>query len=97
MHQDHSESALVRNAGSPIISISLGDTCLFRFGNNQTKGTPYQDIELRSGDLFVFGDRARMAYHGVLKIYPGTAPQALALKQGRLNITIRETGLIAAI
>ncbi len=56
MHQDRSEWALVRNAGSPIISISLGDTCLFRFGNNQTKGAPYQDIELRSGDLFVFGD-----------------------------------------
>ncbi|MBA2750586.1 MAG: alpha-ketoglutarate-dependent dioxygenase AlkB [Tatlockia sp.] len=97
MHQDRSESALVRNAGSPIVSISLGDSCIFRFGNNQTKGALYQDIELRSGDLFVFGSVSRMAYHGVLKIYPGTAPQALALKQGRLNITIRETGLIAAI
>lgn len=95
MHQDRSEAAIVRNAGSPIISISLGDSCLFRFGNNQTKGAPYHDIELRSGDLFVFGDGDRMAYHGVLKIYPGTAPQALAIKQGRLNITIRETGLVA--
>ncbi len=79
MHQDRTESALVRNAGSPIVSISLGDTCLFRFGNNQTKGTPYQDIELRSGDLFVFGSVSRMAYHGVLKIYPVTAPQALVI------------------
>lgn len=95
MHQDRSEAAIVRNVGSPIISISLGDSCLFRFGNNQTKGAPYQDIELRSGDLFVFGARDRMAYHGVLKIYPGTAPQALGMKQGRLNITIRETGLVA--
>ncbi len=96
MHQDRSESALVRNVGSPIVSISLGDSCLFRFGNNQTKGSPYQDIELRSGDLFVFGSVSRMAYHGVVKIYPGTAPQALAIKHGRLNITIRETGLVAA-
>lgn len=95
MHTDRSESALVRNAGSPIISISLGDTCLFRFGNNQSKSAPYQDIELRSGDLFVFGGSDRMAYHGVLKIYPGTAPQKLGIKQGRLNITIRETGLVA--
>lgn len=94
MHQDRSESAIVRNAGSPIVSISLGDSCLFRFGNSQTKGAPYQDIELRSGDLFVFGGRERMAYHGVLKIYPGTAPQVLGMKQGRLNITIRETGLV---
>lgn len=95
MHQDRSEAAIVRDAGSPIISISLGDSCVFRFGNNQTKGAPYQDIELKSGDLFVFGSHERMAYHGVLKIYPGTAPQGLAIKQGRLNITIRETGLVA--
>lgn len=76
-------------------SISLGDSCLFRFGNNQTKGTPYRDIELRSGDLFVFGGVSRRAYHGVLKIYPSTALQALAMKQGRLNITLQETGFIA--
>lgn len=95
MHQDRSESAIVRNAGSPIISISLGNSCLFRFGNNQTKGAPYQDIELRSGDLFVFGDRDRMAYQVVLKIYPGTAPQALGIQQGRLNITLREIRFVA--
>lgn len=37
----------------------------------------------------------RMTYHAVLKIYPGTAPQALGVKQGRLNITLRETGFVA--
>lgn len=95
MHQDRSESETVRSAGSPIISISLGDSCLFRFGNTQTRDAPYQDIELKSGDLFIFGERSRMAFHGVVKIFSGTAPEALGIKAGRLNITIRETGLIA--
>ena len=57
MHQDKSESQTVRNAGSPIISISLGDTCLFRFGNTSSRTGQYQDIELKSGDLFVFDRR----------------------------------------
>lgn len=92
MHQDRSESVAVRNAGSPIISISLGDTCLFRFGNVESKSGEYQDIELNSGDIFVFGGAARMAFHGVMKIYPGTAPLELGMRAGRLNITIRETG-----
>ncbi len=54
MHQDKSESVAVRNAGSPIISISLGDSCLFRLGNTDSKSGEYQDIELKSGDIFVF-------------------------------------------
>lgn len=92
MHQDRSESETVRNAGSPIVSISLGDTCLFRLGNTDRKSGEYQDIKLKSGDLFVFGGAARMAFHAVSKIYPGTAPFELGMKEGRLSITIRETG-----
>lgn len=93
MHQDRSESEAVREAGSPIIAISLGDTCLFRFGNSDSRSGVHQDIELRSGDLFVFSAAARMNFHGVLKIDLGTAPPELGMKQGRLSITIRETGL----
>ncbi|WP_250126638.1 alpha-ketoglutarate-dependent dioxygenase AlkB [Chroococcidiopsis sp. CCMEE 29] len=93
MHQDRTEAEAVRSAGSPIISISLGDTCLFRLGNSDTRSGVHQDIELQSGDLFVFGGAARMAFHGVLKIYSETAPPELGMKQGRLSITIRQTGL----
>lgn len=92
MHQDKSESAVVRNAGSPIISISLGDSYLFRFGNTESRTGEYQDIELKTGDLFVFGGAARMAFHGVMKIYPETSPPSLGMRAGRLNITIRESG-----
>lgn len=94
MHQDKTESEEVRNAGSPIVSISLGDTGNFRFGSSFSRTGNYQDIELESGDLFVFGGPSRMVFHAVTKIYPQTAPLELGIKQGRLSITIRETGLV---
>ncbi|MEU8840328.1 alpha-ketoglutarate-dependent dioxygenase AlkB [Streptomyces roseus] len=87
MHRDAEEKS-----GAPVVSLSLGDTCVFRFGNTASRGRPYQDVRLRSGDLFVFGGPARLAYHGVPKVLPGTAPPGLGLS-GRLNITLRVGGL----
>ncbi|WP_030296654.1 alpha-ketoglutarate-dependent dioxygenase AlkB family protein [Streptomyces katrae] len=87
MHRDAEEKS-----GAPVVSLSLGDTCVFRFGNTASRGRPYQDVPLRSGDLFVFGGPARLAYHGVPKVLPGTAPPWLGLA-GRLNITLRVGGL----
>lgn len=88
MHQDKDE-----HTGSPVVSLSVGDDCLFRFGNTLTRTKPYTDIRLRSGDLFVFGGPARFAYHGVPRIYPGTADPDCGLTGGRLNLTMRVTGL----
>ncbi|MGY5006909.1 alpha-ketoglutarate-dependent dioxygenase AlkB family protein [Streptomyces sp. 900105755] len=87
MHRDADEKS-----DAPVVSLSLGDTCVFRFGNPQTRARPYQDVELRSGDLFVFGGESRLAYHGVPRVYPGTAPPELGLT-GRLNVTLRVSGL----
>ncbi|MGW6708103.1 alpha-ketoglutarate-dependent dioxygenase AlkB family protein [Streptomyces sp. NPDC054956] len=87
MHRDAEE-----RSEAPVVSFSLGDSCLFRFGNTDSRGRPYRDVELRSGDLFVFGGPVRRAYHGVPKVLPGTAPAALGLT-GRLNITLRVGGL----
>ncbi|UUN28564.1 alpha-ketoglutarate-dependent dioxygenase AlkB [Streptomyces sp. FIT100] len=87
MHQDKDE-----RSGAPVVSLSIGDSCVFRFGNTEDRGRPYTDVELASGDLFVFGGVSRFAYHGVPKVYPGTADPALGLT-GRLNITLRKTGL----
>lgn len=88
MHQDKDERSL-----APVVSLSIGDTCRFRFGNTESRGRPYDDIDLASGDLFVFGGPARLAYHGVPKVYPGTAPEGCGLDSGRINITLRVTGL----
>ncbi|NDZ81966.1 alpha-ketoglutarate-dependent dioxygenase AlkB [Streptomyces sp. SID10853] len=88
MHQDKEE-----RCAAPVVSLSLGDTCVFRFGNPEGRGRPYTDVRLASGDLFVFGGPSRFAYHGVPKVLPETADPAVGLLGGRLNITLRETGL----
>lgn len=86
-HQDLDESG-----PDPIVSLSLGDSCIFRLGGTQSRGGPSQDIELRSGDLFVFGRESRWAFHGVPAIRPGTGDPRLGLRGGgRLNLTIRST------
>lgn len=90
MHQDKSEDPVLLAAGSPIVTASLGDSCIFRLGNNQHNGKPYTDIELRSGDLIVFGGHSRMAFHGVMRIIENTAPPVLDMKPGRISITIRQ-------
>ncbi|MFD5340404.1 alpha-ketoglutarate-dependent dioxygenase AlkB family protein [Streptomyces hawaiiensis] len=87
MHRDSDEKS-----DAPVVSLSLGDTCVFRFGTTETRTRPYTDVELRSGDLFVFGGPSRLAYHGVPRVHAGTAPPGLGLT-GRLNITLRVSGL----
>ena len=78
---------------APVITISLGDTCTFRMAGVDRRTSPFTDVELRSGDLLVFGGSNRRIYHGVPKVFDETAPSWLGLPPGRLSITIRETGL----
>ncbi|MFI7277155.1 alpha-ketoglutarate-dependent dioxygenase AlkB [Streptomyces sp. NPDC049879] len=87
MHRDSDE-----HSPAPVVSFSLGDTCVFRLGGTEHRGRPWTDTELRCGDAFVFGGPARLAYHGVPRTRPGTAPPGLGLT-GRLNITVRASGL----
>ncbi|MDF6018180.1 alpha-ketoglutarate-dependent dioxygenase AlkB [Streptomyces sp. JH34] len=88
MHQDKDE-----RSSAPVVSLSIGDTCVFRVGNTETRTKPYTDVELRSGDLFVLGGPSRFAYHGVPKVHEGTGDPDTGLTSGRLNITMRVTGL----
>lgn len=88
LHQDKEE-----RSGAPVVSLSLGNRCVFRFGNVDNRGRPWTDVELESGDLFVFGGPSRMAFHGIPKTYPGTGDPAIGLARGRLNITLRVSGL----
>ncbi|MCA1281092.1 alpha-ketoglutarate-dependent dioxygenase AlkB [Saccharopolyspora sp. 7B] len=88
MHRDEDELSR-----APVVSLSIGDTCVFRFGKPESRGHPHTDVQLCSGDLFVFGGPSRLAYHGVPAVRPGTADPACGLRSGRLNITLRVTGL----
>lgn len=88
MHQDKEE-----RTDDPVVSFSVGDSCVFRFGNTETRGKPYTDVRLDSGDAFVFGGPSRFAHHGVPKLFPRTAPHDCGVGEGRLNVTVRVTGL----
>ncbi|MGO4450551.1 alpha-ketoglutarate-dependent dioxygenase AlkB [Phyllobacterium sp. TAF24] len=82
LHQDRDEQNLV----APVVSISLGDTCLFRFGGVE-RNDRTQSIKLKSGDVIVLGGEGRLAFHGVDRIYPGTS--TLLKNTGRINLTLR--------
>jgi alkylated DNA repair protein (DNA oxidative demethylase) len=88
LHQDAEEPST-----APVVTISLGDTAVFRMAGTYRRTAPFTDIALHSGDLLVFGGVNRRIYHGVPKTIEGTAPEWLDLPPGRLSITIRETGL----
>ncbi len=88
MHADREEPS-----AAPVVSLSLGDSCVFRFGTAESRGRPWSDVELESGDLFVFGGPARRAFHGVPKVRPGTGDPHIGLDTGRFNVTLRESGL----
>src|SRR5438270_12932718 len=78
---------------APVVTLSLGDSAVFRFAGVGRRNGPFTDVELRSGDLLVFGGPSRRIYHGVPKVLEGTGPGGLGLPPGRVSITLRETGL----
>lgn len=81
-HQDRDE----REFAAPVLSVSLGDDCLFRVGGTK-RSDPTVSFRLRSGDVIVLGGESRLAFHGVDRIYPKTSP--LLPKGGRINLTLR--------
>jgi len=83
----------IRNVGELIRAQSAGmQTQLARPPVGENVPRAVLD-KLRSGDLVVFGGDSRYVYHGVTKILPGTGSTNLGLAHGRLNITLRVTGL----
>ena len=89
LHQDKDEGPVSIGAGIPVVSVSIGDTARFLFGGLKRRD-PIEPIPLESGDAFVFGGPARLRYHGVSRITPGTAPPELELS-GRFNLTFRQS------
>ena len=88
-HVDNSEGAAALAGGYPVVSLSVGASCVFRMGGLK-RTDPYEKHTLESGDLVVFGRSMRLAYHGVSKLLPGTTPPDVGLAEGqRLNLTFR--------
>jgi alkylated DNA repair protein (DNA oxidative demethylase) len=82
LHQDRDEE----DFDAPVVSVSLGDTAVFRVGGLDRK-SPTRSIKLQSGDVVVLGGEARLCFHGVDRILPGTS--ALLRDGGRINLTLR--------
>jgi alkylated DNA repair protein (DNA oxidative demethylase) len=82
LHQDRDE----RDFSAPVVSLSLGDTCLFRIGGTERRD-PTRSLRLASGDAIVLGGSARLAFHGVDRIIPGSS--TLLAEGGRINLTLR--------
>lgn len=82
LHQDRDEDDL----DAPVVSLSLGDTAVFRIGGT-ARGGPTRSIKLASGDALVFGGPARLAFHGIDRVLAGSS--ALLGKPGRINLTLR--------
>lgn len=82
LHQDADEE----DFAAPVVSISLGDTAIFRIGG-PARGGKTATIKLSSGDVLVMGGPSRLCYHGIDRVLTGTS--TLLKDGGRINLTLR--------
>lgn len=85
LHQDKDEA----DFGFPVLSVSLGDTAVFRLGGAK-RSDPTRSLRLASGDVCLLGGEARLFHHGVDRILAGSS--RLIPGGGRINLTLRRAG-----
>ena len=85
LHQDKDE----HDFAYPVLSVSLGDTALFRLGGAR-RGDPTRTVRLASGDVCVLSGPARLFHHGIDRILAGSS--RLIPGGGRINLTLRRAG-----
>jgi alkylated DNA repair protein (DNA oxidative demethylase) len=81
LHQDKDEADL----SAPVLSVSLGDTAVFRIG--AAEGGKTQSLKLASGDICALTGPARLARHGIDRLLAGSS--LLVPGGGRINLTLR--------
>jgi len=96
LHRDADEDA----KDAPVVSISLGDTALFRIGGAQ-RSDPTRSVRLASGDVVILAGRVRHSFHGIDRVIANTSrlpdkfPDALrALGIRRINLTLRRVTVL---
>ncbi|MDQ7048163.1 MAG: alpha-ketoglutarate-dependent dioxygenase AlkB [Enterobacterales bacterium] len=82
-HQDKNE----KDFNHPIVSVSIGLTAIFQIYGKTRSGIKAQ-FPLYDGDVMVWGDSARLMYHGVKSLT--AAPLKPNLTQ-RVNLTFRKS------
>ena len=85
LHQDKDEQDFTY----PVLSVSLGDTAIFRIGGAARKD-PTRTVRLASGDICLLCGPARLFHHGIDRILPGSS--RLIPGGGRINLTLRRAG-----
>lgn len=84
LHQDLDE----QDHNAPVLSVSLGDTAVFRIG--AAGGGPTRTVRLASGDVCALTGPARLARHGIDRVIAGSS--TLVPGGGRINLTLRKAG-----
>ncbi|QIG48781.1 alpha-ketoglutarate-dependent dioxygenase AlkB [Nordella sp. HKS 07] len=82
LHRDEDEE----DFSAPVVSLSLGDTAIFRIGGLERAGKT-ETLKLASGDVLVMGGASRLRYHGIDRVLAGTS--TLLRSGGRINLTLR--------
>lgn len=82
LHQDRDEA----DFRWPVVSVSLGDSALFRIGGVE-RGGRTTSVWLASGDVIVMGGESRLVHHGIDRIRFGSS--TLLEGGGRINLTLR--------
>ena len=82
LHQDRDEQELA----APVVSVSLGDDCLFRVGGTRRDDRTVS-FRLKSGDIVVLGGEGRLASTASTASIPMTS--TLLKNGGRINLTLR--------
>ena len=82
LHRDADEE----DFSAPVLSVSLGDTAVFRMGGPE-RGGKTETLKLSSGDVLVMGGASRLCYHGIDRVIAGTS--TLLKDGGRINLTLR--------
>jgi len=92
LHRDADEETFA----APVVSLSLGDSAVFRIGGPERRG-PTASLKLHSGDIVVLGGEARVAYHGIDRVLGGSSRLLTQAEWapfenesgGRINVTLR--------
>ena len=82
LHRDEDEE----DFSAPVLSLSLGDTAVFRIGGLE-RGGKTESFKLASGHVLVMGGPSRLCYHGIDRVLTGTS--TLLKDGGRINLTLR--------
>lgn len=82
LHRDEDE----RDLSAPVVSVSLGLPATFLWGGLR-RGDRALRVRLESGDVVVWGDAARLVYHGIAPLAEG---EHRLTGHNRINLTFRK-------